>query len=196
LIRGAQAMAGVRIVLLLSLVVCLQGCVALVAAGGATAIVAANDRRTFGAFVDDQNIELKISSAVDTDARLKDIHLNATSVNGVVLLTGETLTAEQRDLVLNAVRGLRGVRRTVNEIRVAPVSNGSSRTRDAWLTSKVKTKLLGVEKLEASQVKVVTESATVYLMGLLKKEEAELATSAASDVGGIERIVKLFEYLD
>ncbi|HKQ29951.1 MAG TPA: BON domain-containing protein [Burkholderiales bacterium] len=185
-----------NVLLLLSLVACLQGCVALVAAGGATAIMAANDRRTMGAQLDDQNIEMKIGSAIGSDERLKDVHINATSFNGVVLLTGETSSAEQRDLLLAATRNIRGIRRTVNEIRVAPVAPASNRSRDTWLTSKVKTKLLGIEKLDSSQVKIVTENAVVYLMGLLKREEAELATNAATDVGGIERVVKLFEYLD
>jgi osmotically-inducible protein OsmY len=184
------------VILLLSSLLLLQGCIALVAAGGATAVVAANDRRTFGAFIDDQNIEMKVGSAIGADARLKDIHVNVTSVNGVVLLTGETPSTEQRDLTLDAVRTVRSVRRTVNEIRVAPVTNGQSRAHDTWLTSKVKTKLIGVEKLDSSQIKVVTENSSVYLMGLLKREEAELATNAASDVGGVERIVKLFEYVD
>ena len=182
--------------LLLSFVAGLQGCVPLVAVGGATAIIAANDRRTVGAQVDDRNIELKISSAINSDDRLKDTHINITSYNGVVLLTGEAPTAEQRDLILNAARNIRGIRRTVNELRVAPASSGSRRSNDTWLTSKVKTKLIGVEKLDSTHVKVVTENEVVYLMGLLKREEAELATNAAADVGGIQRIVKLFEYLD
>jgi osmotically-inducible protein OsmY len=181
---------------LLSLVVCLQGCVALVAAGGATAIMAANDRRTMGAQLDDQNIEVKINAAIKADERLKDTHINATSINGVVLLTGEAPTTEQRDQVLNLTRNVRGIRRTVNEIRIAPPSPNSSRSRDSWLTSKVKTKLVGVEKLDSSHVKVVTENAVVYLMGLLKHEEAELATSAVTEVDGVERVAKLFEYLD
>jgi osmotically-inducible protein OsmY len=192
-------MSGRRLALslfLLASTLPLSGCVGLLAVGGATAIVAANDRRTTGAFLDDQNIEMKIGSAIDTDPGLKDTHINATSVNGVVLLTGEAPTAEQRDHLLGAIRNIRGIRRTVNEIRVAAPSPMSERTRDSWITGKVKTKLLGVEKLESSQVKVVTENAVVYLMGILKKEEAELATNAAADVGGIERLVKLFEYLD
>jgi osmotically-inducible protein OsmY len=183
-------------VLLLSLVACLQGCVALIAAGGGAAIMAANDRRTMGAQLDDQNIEVKIGAAIKADERLKDTHVNATSINGVVLLTGETPTAEQRDQVLNLTRNIRGIRRTVNEIRIAPPSPNPNRSRDSWLTSKVKTKLVGVEKLDSSHVKVVTENAVVYLMGLLKHEEAELATNAATEVGGVERVVKLFEYLD
>lgn len=182
--------------LLLGSIPFLSGCVGLLAVGGATAIVAANDRRTTGAFFDDQSIELKVSSTINGDLNLKDVHVNTTSVNGVVLLTGETPTTEQRDHILGAIRNIRGIRRTVNEIRVAPPSPLSDRTRDSWLTSKVKTKLIGVEKLDSSHVKVVTESAVVYLMGILKKEEAELATNAAADVGGVERLVKLFEYLD
>jgi osmotically-inducible protein OsmY len=184
------------LVLLLTMAVCLQGCVALVAAGGATAIMAANDRRTVGAQLDDQNIEVKVGSAIKSNENLKNTHINTTSINGIVLLTGEAPTAEQRDQVLNLTRDIRGIRRTVNEIRIAPPSPGSSRSHDSWLTSKVKTRLIGAEKLDSSHVKVVTENAVVYLMGLLKREEAEFATNAAADVSGVERVVKLFEYLD
>ena len=89
-----------------------------------------------------------------------------------------------------------GVRRTVNEIRIGPPSTLADRSNDSWLTGKIKTRLVGVENLQSAQIKVVTENAVVYLMGLVKKDEAESATEAARQVGGVQRVVKLFEYLD
>lgn len=174
------------------------GCAPLiVATGAATAVTVAQDRRTVGAFVDDEIIELKATSAINQDDELKrEAHINVTSLNGIVLLTGEAPTIELRDRVLTKVRGVTGVRRTVNEIRVAAASPFSQRSRDSWLTGKVKSKLFAVKELGSSQIKVITENDAVYLMGLLNRQEAELATEAAREVGGIERVVKLFEYLD
>ncbi len=183
--------------LLLPVLVCLPGCIELLVVGGATAAVAAHDRRTVGSLLDDKAIVVKATAAINsTDGPKEDVHINLTSVNGVVLLTGEAPTAESHDKVLAAVRTVAGVRRTVNEIRVAPLSTSANRARDTWLTSKAKTTLVGVKGLDSSQVKVITENATVYLMGMVTKAEADSAATAVADVSGVERVVKLFEYID
>jgi osmotically-inducible protein OsmY len=181
---------------LLSALVALQGCAALFVAGGAAAVMSATDRRTVGAQLDDENIEVKAAAAIRSDPALKSAHVNVSSFNAIVLLTGEAPTAEQRDKVLAAVRDIAGVRRTVNEIRIAPVTELSSRSHDSWLTTKVRSKLIAVEDLDSAHVKIVTENAVIYLMGLVRQKEAELATNAATEVGGVARVVKLFEYLD
>jgi len=182
--------------LLIHLVVS-PGCAAVIVAGGATAAVVANDRRTLGVLIDDENIEIKARARIAGDETLREnVHVNVTSLNGVVLLSGETAAAEQRDRVLARTRDVPGVRRTVNEIRIAAPAPFASRSHDTLLTTKVKSRLLATENLDSANVKVVTESSVVYLMGLMKKDEAEKATEATRDVGGVERIVKLFEYLD
>lgn len=174
-----------------------QGCAPLVVAGAGTAAIAAHDRRTLGAFVDDQTIELQAGAALKSDETLKrDTHINVTSVNGIVLLSGEAATSELRDLALAQVRTVDGVRRIVNEIRVAPPSTLGSRTHDTWITTKAKTKLIHTEDLDSTRVKVVTENDAVYLMGLVTRREADIATEAAITVGGVTRVVKLFEYID
>ena len=175
----------------------IQGCAPLVVAGAGTAAVAAHDRRTLGAFVDDAAIELKINNAIDSDDGLKqNSHINVTSMNGIVLLTGEAGTSVLRDRALGKARDVSGIRRIVNEIRVAPPSSIGSRSHDTWLTTEVKAKLIGTENLDSTRVKVVTENDAVFLMGIVSRKEAELATGAASTVSGITRVVKLFEYLD
>jgi osmotically-inducible protein OsmY len=175
----------------------LSSCAPLVFAGGATAISAAHDRRTAGSQLDDQSIELKSSKQLSDDADLRqNAHVNITSYNGLVLVTGETTTNEQRERVVGMVRGIAGVRRIVNDLRVTPPSPFSARTQDTWITSKVKSKLIGVEGLDSLQVKVITENSVVYLMGLVTQKEAELAANAITELSGIERIVKLFEYVD
>ena len=102
--------------LLLAAVFVLPGCAALFVAGGAAAVISATDRRTTGAQLDDENVEIKAAASIRADAALRDTHLNITSFNGIVLLTGEAPTAEQRDQVLATVRAIRGVRRIVNEM--------------------------------------------------------------------------------
>ena len=173
------------------------GCAPVIVAGGATAAVVANDRRTLGSFIDDETIELKSRKALNSDASLgENMHVNITSVNGVVLLTGETAAAEQRDRAIADVREVLGIRRIVNELRVAPISNLANRANDSWLTSKAKARLIATKDLDSGQIKVVTENSTVYLLGLVKKNEADIVTEAVRQVGGVRRVVKLFEYLD
>lgn len=175
----------------------LQGCAPLVVVGGAAAVSAAHDRRTLGAQIDDQAIELKALSAISADKELVEkTHINVASINGVVLLSGQASTSELRDRVLNAARAVPGVRRIVNEISVAAPATLGSRSNDTWLTTKVKTSMLTKANLDASRVKVVTESAVVYLLGLVTRAEGDLATDAARSVNGVQRVVKLFEYID
>jgi len=174
-----------------------QACAPVLVAGGATAAVVATDRRTVGAFVDDENIEIKARKLLTDDRNLgDDIHVNITSVNGIVLLSGEALTAEMRDQVVDYVRSVPGIRRVVNEINVAEPTAFATRVNDGWITTKVKSKLLNTENIQAKHIKVVTENSVVYLMGLVKQEEGNIAAEATRTVGSIKRVVKLFEYTD
>ena len=174
-----------------------QGCAPVVVAGGATAAVAANDRRTLGALVDDESIEIKARKALNDDPEIGDnVHVNITSVNGVVLLTGETATAELHDKAEALIRPIAGIRRIVSEIRIAEPRAFAYTTHDGWITGKVKAKLLDTENLRSSRIKVVTENSVVYLMGLVTQKEGEIAAEATRTVGGITRVVKLFEYVD
>ncbi len=174
----------------------LAACVPILVGGAATGAVVATDTRTAGSFLDDEGIEIKSSLAISDDASLKDVHVNVTSINGWVLLTGEAPTEAQRNKILEHVRVVPRVRRTVNEIRISPPTAYSSRMSDALITTKVKSKMLGDEKLDSLRIKVVTEYGVVYLMGLAKKAEAERAAELTRQVGGVQKVVKLFEYLD
>ena len=175
----------------------IQGCTPIIIAGGATAVTAAHDRRTVGAFVDDQAIELKTGRAIRMDPALKGkVHINVTSMNGIVLLSGEAPTSSLRDFVLKQARTVQGIRRIVNEVRIGPPTSLGSRSKDTWLTTKVKGKMVSTKNLDTTRVKVVTENKAVYLMGLVKRREGELATEAARSVRGVQRVVKLFEYID
>lgn len=174
-----------------------QGCAPVIVAGGATAAVAATDRRSVGTQLDDENIELTARRRINDDNRLgDDVHVSITCFNGVMLLTGEATTAEQRDIVLSLVGNFQGVKRVINEIVIAEPTAFATRTNDSWITGRVKTKLLADENIPGRRVKVITANGTVYLMGLVTQKEGELASEAARTVGGIKRVVKLFEYTD
>ena len=173
----------------------LGGC-ALAVLGGAAAggVLLAEDRRTVGTVTEDQGIELKSSSRIGE--RVRDAHLNITSFNRMVLLTGEVPSAAAREDAERIARAVENVRGVFNELQVAGNTALSSRTNDSYLTSKVKARFVDDQKFNAVHVKVITENSTVYLMGMVKRAEAEAATEVARTTGGVRKVVRLFEYLD
>jgi len=171
----------------------LSGCVPLVvgAAVGGTALVA-TDRRTVGAQADDETIELKIANHIGTGYGDR-VHVNVTSYNGIVLLTGEVPTPDIVASIGDVARTTAKVRVVHNEIVVAAASPLGSRSNDSYITSKVKTRFVEKNKFSATHVKVVTDRQVVYLMGLVKRDEADNAAQIASTTEGVLRGVKLFE---
>lgn len=175
----------------------LGGCAAAVGAGAVTGAAAAHDRRTTGTFVDDGLIELKAVGALQKDEELWNYsHLNVTSFNNLVLLTGEAPSEALRQRAAAAVANLPKVRRVHNEVVVAAPSSVLSRSGDTVITGKVKTALLNNKNVQATRIKVVTENGVVYLMGLVTQTEADAATEVARRVGGVQRVVRIFEYID
>lgn len=176
----------------------LQGCVgALVAGAGGAGAAIATDRRTAGTVVEDQSIEIKIANSVASDPEMKDkVHFNVTSFNNVVLLTGEAPTEELRKTIEQYARDTEKVRKVYNEIRIDNPSPLEQRNMDTWITTKVKTKLLGTAGIRVNHIKVVTAAQQVYLMGLVTRTEADVAAQAAADVKGVNQVIKTFEYLD
>ena len=174
----------------------LSGCAPLVvgAAVAGTALVVA-DRRSVGAQADDEAIELKIANNIGAGFGDR-VHVNATSYNGVVLLTGEVPTPEIKGAIEQIVRTTPKVRRVDDELTVGPVTGISSRSNDSYITSKVKSRLVEANKVPANLVKVVTERQVVYLMGLVRHSEADAAVQIARTTSGVVRVVKLFEYID
>jgi osmotically-inducible protein OsmY len=175
----------------------LQSCVPIVVAGAATGAVVARDRRTMGSFVDDQGIEVKAGQELASQKKLyQATHISFTSYNGIVLITGEAPTHAMRARVENIVRDIPRVRRIYNEIEVIePISVGQ-RTQDTWTTTKVKTNLFVKSSLDPSRIKVVTSNGVVYLMGIVTRNEATIATESARANTGVEKVVKIFEYTD
>ena len=184
-----------RLALLAIVAGVLGGCVGVVlggAAGGASVI---NDPRTAGSQVEDESIELKAGTRLRGQTELnQQVHINVTSYNQVVLLTGEAPTEDMRAQVFELVKGIEKVRTVHNEITIAAPTPLTSRTTDSWLTTSVKAKIVGAKELNAIRIKVVSEAGTVYLLGLVTQKEGDLAAQLASQTAGVQRVVKLFEY--
>ncbi len=178
----------------------LNGCVPLVVVGGAAATASVvHDRRTTGSIVEDQAIELRVINGLAKDKELsKQSHINVTSYDYIVLLSGETPSEAFRTRAGEIARAQKEVRRVHNELVVAAPSSMMTRSSDSLITSKVKTALFKVkaEGFDPSRVKVVTENGTVFLMGLLYRQEASAVTEQARQISGVQRIVTLYQYLD
>jgi osmotically-inducible protein OsmY len=174
----------------------LSGCVPLVigAAVAGTAMVVA-DRRSVGAQADDESIELKISNNIGGSFGDR-VHVNATSYNGIVLLTGEVPTAELKTQVEQIARTTPKVRRVDDELAVGAVTSLGARSNDSYITSKVKARLVEANKVPVNLIKVVTERQVVYLMGIVSHAEGDAAGQVAATTSGVQRVVKVFEYTD
>jgi osmotically-inducible protein OsmY len=173
----------------------LSGCVALVAGGVAGTALVASDRRTNGAYVDDKGIELKASSLLDK--KYHEAHINITSFNRTVLMTGEVATDADRTGAETVIRSVPAVSRVYNYTVVAQPSTLGQRNNDAWISAKVRSRLTsGQGNYSSSAVKVVTERGIVYLMGLVTPDEGAQVAQIVSQTAGVLKVVTLFEYLN
>lgn len=153
--------------------------------------------RTTGTVIEDQAIEMKaLQHLYDDPTVYERTHVNVTSYNTVVLVTGEAPTEELRKRAIEIVRGVEKVSKVYDELTIAAPSALTSRTSDTLLTGKVKAQLFGSKELDATRVKVVTEKGVVYLMGLVPRAQGNAAAEVARRVSGVQRVVKLFEYAD
>ncbi len=187
-------MKNLRLIIMLLAVSLLSGCVAAVVGGAGGAALVGADRRTVGTVTEDQGIEIKANSRISD--KFPDAHINITSYNRMLLLTGETANNAARTEIEKVARAIENVRGVYNEIAVVGNSSLSSRTNDAYLTGKVKARFVDGQKFNAVHVKVVTESNTVYLLGMVNRKEADDATEIARTTSGVQKVVRLFEFLD
>lgn len=173
----------------------LQGCFPVIAAGVGTGALMVNDRRTTGTYIDDEGIEDKAVNQISL--KYKDaVHVNITSFNRHVLLTGEAPNEETRADIAKIVAGMPNVKAVSNEMAVSGKTGLTSRSSDSIITSDVKLRFLNNKVFQADHVKVITENGVVYLMGLVYHKEADAAAEIASTTSGVQRVVKVFEYLD
>jgi osmotically-inducible protein OsmY len=173
----------------------LSACVPVVVGGAAAGGAMAADRRTSGTYIEDQAIELKAGKAI-ADSLKDKVHANVTSYNRQVLITGEVSDEANKKKAESLVKPIENVASIKNYLEIAKNSSLSTRTNDAYITSKVKANFLKENKFAANYVKVVTESGTVYLLGLVTHKEADDAVEIARSIGGVKTVVKVFEYID
>ncbi|MEL7478793.1 MAG: BON domain-containing protein, partial [Pseudomonadota bacterium] len=158
----------------LAILILLQGCAAAVVAGTAGAVSAANDRRTIGSQIDDNNIEIKATLALKKVPTLSDkANISVVSVNGTILLVGQVPSRDLLSQAEQAVRNSVSAKNIHNQLRIGTRIGITTQTHDTWLTSKVKTKLLTAETITGNNIKVVTENSEVFLMGLVSETEAD-----------------------
>ena len=193
-----QNLHRIQVLLVLLMLPFFSGCALLVAAGVATVgtgVAVSQDRRTGGMLVEDQNIESKSNRRI-SEKMGDNAHVNVTSFNRNVLLTGEVSSESARTEIEQAVKSVEHVRNVVNELAVTPVSSFTSRSNDALITSKVKGRFMDGGKFQINHVKVITEDSVVYLLGIVNADEAGSAVDIARSTNGVRKVVKVFEYMN
>jgi len=184
----------VRITAALALVMGLGACAPLVVGGFVGGAMVATDRRTSGTQLEDEGIELRSANRIREMVGDR-VHVNVTSYNRQVLLTGEVPNDRDRQYLAKLVSEVDNVRSVVNELGVMPKSSLGDRSSDALITGKIKASMLDSKDIFASAYKVVTERGTVYLMGRVTQREANRATDIARTVGGVKKVVRVFEVI-
>jgi osmotically-inducible protein OsmY len=183
--------------LLSTLVMCLglASCAAPLMFGGVIGgAMVASDRRSAGIQLEDEGIEQRSATAMRENFGSKE-HINITSYNRQVLITGEVSNDTVRRQVESLVSRVENVRAVVNELAIGPASSTSERASDAVLVAKVKASMVDTEDVFANVYKVVGERGTVYLMGRVTQREAKRATDVVRGVSGVKRVVRVFEYI-
>jgi osmotically-inducible protein OsmY len=183
-----------KAILCAALLTSLSGCVEMMVGGAVMGAVATADRRTLGAQTEDKTITVKAELRVPRIAG-SDAHVNIASFNRKVLLTGEVKDEAAKAAVEREVRTIDGVQSVDNELEIAGPSSYTSRSSDALITTKVKASLVDMKTISATSFKVVTERGTVYLMGRVTQREGQVAADVARGVSGVQKVVKIFEYI-
>ncbi|BFM19677.1 BON domain-containing protein [Gilvimarinus japonicus] len=186
-----------RWLLLGTFIAAFSGCTSIISATTDEPIQIDPGKRSLGVKIDDNQIETIASVNIDKASKaLDNAPVSVHSFNAVVLLIGQVPTNEARELAGNTVRKMPNVRQVHNELQVqAPISLLAG-ANDSWLSTKIRSKLLTNRDIESGRVQIVTENNTVYLMGLVTRAEAETITDVARHTGGVQKVVRVFEYID
>lgn len=176
--------------------IALSGCLtALIATVAIATVDIIHDRRTVGEYIDDSAIEVTARNILLANAEFRRAaHVKTQSWNGILLLTGEIDDERIKPELVTRLGSIKGVRQVVDETTITGKTKLWARTNDAWITSKVKSRLILKTGLNANRVKVVTTRGSVYLMGIVTRDEADRATELTQTVRGVKRVVKVFEY--
>lgn len=186
-----------KIFLLIFIGVMLQGCVALLggAAVGAAGAAIIYDRRDVNTMMSDEKLSRQVLLALEANEQIKQqCHIVVSTYRGMVLIAGQAPTEELKQTINNIAKKEVGKQLLYNEVTIDGPTTALTRTSDSWITTKVKTKLIDTPGLKSGEFKVVTENGVVYLMGVVSKSQAQLATNTAKMVGGVQKVVTIFQY--
>ncbi|MGM7448645.1 division/outer membrane stress-associated lipid-binding lipoprotein [Idiomarina sp. ST20R2A10] len=168
----------------------LQGCAAVAVGAAAVGISSATDPRTIGTQVDDQTIELKANAKLGNDEQLDDSRVVAVSYDTNVLLVGQVPSEALKRRAEDVIKDTNGINKIFNQLRIGSKASAAVRAGDSWITSKVKLKFANNKSIDATNIKVVTENAEVFLLGHVSQAEADAAVEVARNVDGVERVIK------
>jgi osmotically-inducible protein OsmY len=185
-----------RTSLLIVLLICLSGCTTLIDSTTNKPIETDPGQRSFGTYLDDEKLEVIAGVNINkADPQLKLAHVNVTSFNNILLLTGQVPTPELKVLAEQTTSRINTVRKVFNELTITGNTALLVRTNDTWLATKVKAVFIADKIIDSSKIKVIVEDGVVYLMGLATHTEAEYITNVTSNIAGIQAVVKVFEYI-
>lgn len=174
----------------------LSGCVTSMVLGGAAATgLIASDRRTAGMQLTDKTIGITIENRAKTQLNADTIRVNATSFNQRALITGEVSSQADKDRVTEIARGVTDVKEVINELMIGQPAAFDVRSRDAWISSKVRSELLVTKNIPSRTISITTSQGVVYLMGQVTQQEGDLAAQTAASVDGVVRVVKAFDII-
>lgn len=185
-----------KLILIASLCLSLQGCFFVAgAAAGAAGVAVVYDHRKLEKILQDQQITKEVADKIAAHRMLHEkSHIEVTCFNQIVLLTGETTSTIQRQQVEELARGVVNVQKVYNEITIQRPTSSLTQTSDAWITAKIKTEMLATQDLRSGTIKVVTENGSVYLLGIVSPDQAEMAVDIARQVSGVQKVMKIFQY--
>jgi osmotically-inducible protein OsmY len=185
-----------RFIAIIGLAISLQGCFFVAgAAAGAAAIAIVYDHRTIQNSLQDTRLANKIFEKIRLEPSLRDeSHIEVIVFNNVVLLIGEVPNPAWRNQAESIARSVAGDTRIYNQIVIQGPTSSLTRTSDSWLTTKIKAQMLAEKNLESSSIKVVTENGTVYLMGSVTRQQADVAVDIARNTSGTQKVIKIFQY--
>jgi osmotically-inducible protein OsmY len=174
----------------------LTSCAKIISVTTSEPIQISTNKRTLGTKINDQQLEtIARVNLNNTSKQLEDAHINIDSFNGLVLLTGQVPNEQLRNLAGDTVGKINSVRQVHNELAAGTPTGFQARSKDSWITTKIKTKLVA-SSIQSRRILIITEAQTVFLMGLVSRYEAERITNVAKNTDGVKQVVKVFEYVD
>ena len=182
--------------LLITVLMLLNGCAALVDSVNQEPIAISDGERTWGSWLDDQTIETVTTVNIKkADPALRSARVKVISFNGIVLLVGQVPNRQLKELASDTAQNVAKVRQVYNELEIGPNADLMTQSNDSWLTGKIKSAMLANNAVTADRIKINTEQGTVFLMGLVTPQMAEKAASIAANTRGVSRVIKVFEYI-